>query len=433
MTRSRLARTALLILLTAGLAGAARWIVAWMNRPKATASSAQGTMEGMAGMNASGQGSVRLTSAQIRQFGITFGMVEVRPLTIETRTTGTVAFDERRLAQVASKIGGAVERLYVNFTGQPVRQGDPLLELYSPDLLAAQQELLLAEQLQRDMGPTAVPGVPAASTSLVVAARQRLQLLDISDAQIDELLRSRRVLRTLTLHAPASGVVVEKKVVQGQTIVAGQQLYTVADLSEVWIEVQLRGEDAATVRVGSPARIEIAGMPAHDFTARIAFVYPVLDTMSRTVHARIVIENASHALKPGMYATVRLATTGRSALTVPDAAVLRAGDRNVVFVDMGNGELMPHEVELGRTASAYTEVLAGLEPGQRVVTSAQFLLDSESNLGDVMKAMTGQMNAGDMGAMKAVPAMEKTPTGATQQKGADMKAMPGMKKPPDRR
>ena len=397
-------------------------------------------MEGMAGMNVSESGSVRLSASQIRQFGVTFGTAEVRQLTAETRATGVVTFDETRIARVSPKFAGFAERLYVNFTGQPVRRGQPLLEIYSPELLAAQQELLLAGQLQRDIGRSAVPGVPGNTTDLVAAARRRLQLWDVSEGQINEILRSGRVRRTMTVFAPVSGVVVEKNIVQGQSTMAGEAIYTIADLANVWVEVQLREADAFAVRRGTSADIELAGLPGRILSGRVAYVYPTLDSVSRAVRARVVVANPGGILKPGMYATVRLVTPSRSTLTVSSAAVLRTGDRNVVFVDMGNGELMPHDVELGRSAGDYVEILSGVEAGQRVVTSAQFLLDSESNLGDVMRSMIGQMGAGDKaGNMKDMPGMNMSGRaegdGAMNDKGADMRGestMPGMKMPPSK-
>ena len=362
-------------------------------------------MEGMAGMSAGANGTVRLTADQIRQFGITFGIAEVRPLTAETRTTGVVTADETRTVQVTPKIGGFVERLHVNATGQSVRRGQPLLELYSSDLVAAQQELLVAGQLQRDMGRSAVPGVSGSSADLVAASRRRLQLWDISDSQIDEILRTRRVRRTLTLFAPVSGVVTVKLVQQGQAIMAGQELYTIVDLSSVWVDVQLREGDAGSVRVGTGADIEVAGLSREALKGRVEFIYPTLDSASRSVRARVVVANSAGVLKPGMYATVRLTTPSRSALTVPSSAVLRGGDRDVVFMDMGNGKLMPMEVTLGRTAGDLSEIVSGLEAGTRVVTSAQFLLDSESNLGEVMKSMLGQTGTGTMAPMADMPGM----------------------------
>jgi multidrug efflux pump subunit AcrA (membrane-fusion protein) len=374
-----------------------------------------GGMEGMAGMNMGGDGTVQLTADQLSQFGITFGTVDMRMMENEVRTVGVVTFDETRIAQVAPKFAGFVERLHVDFTGQPVRRGQPLLEVYSPELVAAQEELLVARRLERTMDESTVPGVPAGSSNLLAAARRRLRLWDISDAQIDEILRTGEVRRTLTLHAPASGVVVEKNVVDGQAIQAGQTLYTIADLSEVWIDAELREADAGSVREGSGATIELAAFPGRPFKGRVEYVYPTLEEASRTLRARVAVANSEGRLKPGMYATVRITTPTRRALTVPASAVIRTGERSVVFVDMGGGSLMPHEVETGRTGDDHVEVLSGVEPGQRVVTSAQFLLDSESNLAEVMKAMMGQMGASDMGDMKGMdmPGMQMPESSAT--------------------
>lgn len=381
----------------------------------------------MPGMDMSGDGSVRLTSGELREFGVSFSTAEVRPLTALVRTVGLVTFDERRLAQVAPKFGGFVERLYVNFTGQPVRRGQPLLEIYSPELVAAQQELLVARQLERTVGQSSVPGVTPQKTNLVAAARQRLRLWDMSDAQIDAVLRTGRVRRTVTLYSPATGTVVEKNVVDGQAVMAGHALYTIADLRSVWVDAELRESDVANVRIGSGADIELNSYPGRTFKGRITYFYPTVQEQARTVKARIDVANTGGILRPGMYATVLIQTPQRSALTVPRSAVINTGERSVVFVDMGGGRLMPHDLILGRVAGDYVEVISGLEPGQRVVTSAQFILDSESNIGEVMKAMIGQMGTADMGGMD----MEKMDMDG---KGADMGGMkmPAKPVPPPR-
>jgi membrane fusion protein, copper/silver efflux system len=408
-----------------------------------------GSMAGKAGMDVTTNGSVKLTTSQVRQFGVTYGTVNVRPLTSETRATGVATFDETKMAQIAPKFGGFVDRLYVNSTGQQVRRGQPLLDIYSPEVLAAEQELLLAEQLDRNIGKIDVPGASAEQTDLADASRQRLRLWDISDAQIDEILSTGRVRRALTLYAPVSGIVVDKKVLQGQAVAVGEELYTIADLSDIWVDAQLREVDAANVRAGSAANIEFAGLPGRTYAGKVAYVYPTMQQEARTTQARIVVQNPNGALKPGMYATVRLTSLSRSALTVPSAAILRTGDQNIVFADMGNGELMPHEVEIGRVAGEYTEILSGLESGQRVVTSAQFLLSSESNLGEVMKSMIGNVGSGDkampnmrgmdLSGSKGTPAAPRhtaSPDSADtemNQKGADVKHqqnMPGMQKSP---
>lgn len=392
-------------------------------------------MEGMGGMTVSADGAVRLTAAQLRDFGVTFGSAEVRTLATEVRATGTVTVDETRITQVAPRFAGFAERLYVDFTGQPVRRGQPLLEVYAPELIAAQQELLVARRLDRALDESVVPGMPAGTSDLLAAARRRLQLWNIADAQIDEVLHTGRVRRTLTLYAPASGVVTEKQVVRGQAFDIGAPLYTIADLSQVWIDVELREADAGVVRPGTGADIELAVLAGGPLKGRVSFVYPTLDSVTRSVRARVSVTNAGLQLKPGMYATVRLSSPSRKALTVPTPAVIRTGERSIVFVDMGASGLMPHEVEIGRTTADYIEVLAGIEPGQRVVTSAQFLLESESNLGEVMKAMMGQMGVGGMGDMKDMPGMTvpgmDMKGGAAGGRGAQggTRDMPGMKAP----
>ena len=402
MTRPTLTRTHQFAI--AGVVAVVLAVTVWflfVRRPadagKASKSGASAVVSAgsMAGMDVATDGSVNLTASQIRQFGVTFDTAKVRPLTSETRTSGIVTFDETKMAQITPKFSGFVDKLYVNSTGQQVHRGQPVLDIYSPELVAAQQELLLAGQLDRSIGNSSVPGMPATQTGLADASRRRLRLWDISDAQIDQILRTGHVRRALTLYAPVSGIVVEKKVLQGQAVTSGQELYSIADLSEVWVDAELREVDAASVRVGSAAEVAFTGLPGRTVKGRVAYVYPTLQQEARTIKARIVVPNPGGVLKPGMYATVRLSTPSRMALTVPNSAILQTGDRNIVFVDMGNDKLMPHDVELGRVAGDYTEILSGLETGQRVVTSAQFLLDSESNLGEVMKSMIGNAGSGD--------------------------------------
>ncbi len=375
---------------------------------------------GMAGMDMSGggNGSVTLSGDQMRTFSVALGIVERRMLEDAVRTVGSVTIDETRVAQVATRVGGFIERLYVDFTGQPVRRGQPLLDIYSPELLAAQQELLLAAQLEANIGHSPVPGVPVNATNLVAAAKRRFALWDVSDAQVNEVLRTGRTRRTMTLFAPSSGIVTEKKVVRGQSVVPGEHMYTIVDLSRVWVEAEIREADIARVRVGSGADVEVTGIPGRTFKGRVEYVAPMVQGDSRTVRARVAVANTAGLLKPGMYATVRLLTPTRMALTVPSSAILHTGERALVFVDMGGGKLMPHEIESGRVAGDYTEVLSGVDAGQRVVTSAQFLLDSESNLAEIMKGMLG-MGSGRGGK----PASDAA---GMSDKGADMKGMPGM-------
>lgn len=373
--------------------------------PDPAAKAAQAAeMDGMdmGGMDMGGMsmdGSIKVSREEISTFGITFGSAEVRPLSRRIRTVGMVQFDETRMAYVSPKFGGWVERLYVDFTGKPVRKGQPLLEVYSPELVAAQEELLLAARMAESVGQSQVENVAGGARDLLESARRRLQYWDVSDGQIRRLLETGEVRKTMTIYSPVSGIVMQKDVFEGQAFPSGKNLYMIADLSEVWVNAEVFEADAGLVREGMPAKITFQALPGQTFSGTIEYVYPTLEDRTRSMRARIAMANPGGTIKPGMYATVRFASDVGEVLTVPASAVLYSGERAVAFVDMGGGELMPHELELGVRGEEYVQVLDGVEPGQRVVTSAQFLLDSESNLAEVMKAMMAQMNMSDMGGM----------------------------------
>ena len=377
---------------------------------------------GMDGMNMSGDGSVMLSASQLRQFGVTFGTVERRTMSDESRATGTVVADQTRMSMITARYDGYVERLMANVEGQRIASGQPLAAIFSPELVAAQEELLVARRLDGSGGRSTVPGVADASGSLVAASTRRLKSLGMTDAQIATVLRTGQPQRTIVLAAPTSGIITARHVVQGQAVTIGMPLFAVTDLSSVWIDVQVRTSDAAHVREGTVARIDVTGLTGHTYVGRVSYIYPTVNETARTLTARVTIPNRDGMLKPGMYATVRLASTSRQALTIPETAVVSTGDGAVVFVDMTGGDgslrVLPQHVELGTISGGYAEVLAGLTEGQRVVTSAQYLLESESNLGEIMKGMIG------MG--QSMSGMDRSPAA----NGADMSAMPGMKMPP---
>ena len=262
---------------------------------------------------------------------MSFGTVALRPLSNEVRTVGTVVVNETRLAKVTPKFSGYAEKLYVNFVGQRVRRGEPLAEIFSPDLVAAEQELLVSARLSRTLGASTVPGVPGNTTDLLAAAKERLRLWDVSDGQINAVLTSGRPMRTVTISAPASGFVIDKKIVQGQSIQAGAELYTIADLSDVWVEAQLREEDAGRVATGATATLDFTSYPGRPFAGRVTYIDPMLGETARTVKARITVLNTDARLKPGMYATVVLNSSTQSALTIPRSAVVQTGERALVL------------------------------------------------------------------------------------------------------
>jgi Cu(I)/Ag(I) efflux system membrane fusion protein len=410
MNHRRLSVTLAALLATAGLAG--WWLLrrphsATSPRQPATSSDDR-SMAGMPGMAAMSRGgTVSLTAGQIRSFGVTFGTVELRELEPTIRGTGVVALDETRVAQVTTKVSGFVERLYADFTGQPVRRGQALYALYSPDLVAAQEELLAAARLPVASGTGAVPGLPSAEADLLAAAERRLRLWDVSEGQIAELRRRGTAERTLTFYSPVAGVVLEKQVLEGQSVDAGEPLYTIANLARVWVEADLREGDAGAVATGARAEAEFGAYPGRPVSGRVTFIAPTLERESRALRARIEVPNPDGRLRPGMYGTARIHVPGRRTLTVPAGAVVRTGERSLVFVDLSGGRLAARDVETGPTAGGFTEVLAGLEAGQRVVTSAQFLLESESNLSDIMRSMIGQTGSAEMEGMDGMDMPER--------------------------
>jgi Cu(I)/Ag(I) efflux system membrane fusion protein len=334
---------------------------------------------------------VHLSAAQARAIGVTFTVVQRGPLTRAVRTVGQVVPAEPNLAEITAKIDGFVEQLFVDATGASVRRGQPLLTLYSPMLVAAQEELLAARRLAAAVDSTDAEAWRNGQT-LLEAARRRLAYWDISPEQIGRLERTGEVTKTLTLNAPVDGIVLEKMVVAGQSVMAGMKLYRIADLRTVWIEGAVFEQDAALVRVGAPVRAEVSAYPGQSFTGRVSFISPTLDEQGRTVRVRLALANPGGRLKPGMFATLFFeAVIGGDVVQVPAEAVVQTGERNLVFVVGAGGALEPREIVLGPRAGGQFQVLSGLTGGERIVASANFLVDAESRLitGAAASAMTG--------------------------------------------
>jgi len=323
---------------------------------------------------------VRLSAEQARAIGVTFTVVERGPLARTVRTVGTVVPAEPNLAEITTKIDGFVEELYVDATGVTVRRGQPLLTLYSPMLVAAQEELLAAKRLATSMD-SGEADAWRNGQALLEAARRRLSYWDISPDQIERLERTGEVTKTLALKSSFDGVVLEKMVVAGQSVMAGMKLYRIADLRTVWIEGAVFEQDLAFVRVGAPVRAELAAYPGRPVEGRVAFVWPTVDEQSRSVRMRVAFPNPGGLLKPGMYATLFFeAVVGAEVLQVLAEAVVQTGERNLVFVVGPDGALTPREVVLGPRAGGRFQVLSGLAGGERIVASANFLVDAESRL-----------------------------------------------------
>lgn len=350
---------------------------------------------------------VQLTPDQARRIGITFAAVEATPLVREIRTVGQVVVDETRVQTVSLKVEGWVETLHADFTGRAIRRGEPLLRLYSPALVTAQEELLLARRLARDVA-AGTADTRAGADDLVAGARRRLAYWDVPADEIARIERTGEVQRTVTLRSPASGVITEKRVTTGQRVMAGEPLLRVADLSTVWVEGEVYEQDLRAVRTGQPATAEFDAWPGEAWRGRIAYVYPTLSPETRTARVRVALANADGRLRPGLYATLRLrgaADAAAPGLTVPRNAVLVTGERALVFRRLANGTLEPREVEVGAAAGDRIEIVRGLAAGDTVVASATFLLDAESNLGTALGGM------GDMPGMEVtVPPARDTAT-----------------------
>jgi RND family efflux transporter MFP subunit len=338
--------------------------------------------------------SVRLDAAAAQRIGVTYATVVLAPFAPTVTTVGSVTVDETRLTSVNPKIDGWVEELYADFTGAPVRAGEPLLAVYSPMLVSAQEELILARRLADQATNGGGERAAANARDLLDAARRRLGYWDITADEIARIEQAGVPARTVTLRAPASGVVVEKSVVEGSRIMPGMDIFRIADLSTIWVEGEVFEKDLSLVRVGQGARVTVEAYPGEVFTGTVAYLYPTLDATARTGRVRVELSNRHLRLKPGMYAKLELRPAEpRLALTIPRTAVHWTGERALVFVRHDGGVLMPHEVTTGLAAGDDIEIVAGLEAGMQVVSSANFLVDAESNMGSSLGAMPGM----DMG------------------------------------
>jgi RND family efflux transporter MFP subunit len=316
-------------------------------------------------------------------------------MTRTIRTVGVVGAAEPNITDITPKVDGFVEELLVDYTGERVRRGQPLLRLYSPTLVAAQEELLTAIRLASRVVPSAGEAWRNAQ-SLLDAARRRLAYFDITPEQIEQVETTGRATKTLTLVAPFTGIVLEKHVVEGQRVTPGMQLYRLADLSTVWVEGDVFEQDLQFVKIGAQAHIEVAAYPGEHIMGNVSFVYPVVDVQSRTNRVRVTIPNRDLRLKPGMFLTVFFdATIGNDVLIVPLEAVIVTGVRNLVFVRGEGGVLTPTEVVLGGRAGGDVQILAGVEQGQMIVSSANFLVDAESRLATTGGSMPGMQDGGD--------------------------------------
>ncbi len=345
-------------------------------------------------------GTVKIDPVTIQNIGVRTAPVKKRVLKKTIRTIGRIEYDEETLYHLHTKIDGWIEKLYIDFTGEKVKKGDILLEIYSPTLLSAEEEYLLARKYSPSLKKVG-------RESLITLSRRRLELWDVPEHQIKELERTGKLLKTLHIHSPVTGIVIEKPVREGMYVTPGMNLYTIADLSKVWVYVDVYEYEIPWIRLGQEAEMTLPSFPGEVFKGKVSFIYPYLEQKTRTLKVRLEFHNPGLKLKPNMYADVVLKPIiSRSALAVPDEAVIHSGERNIIIVSKGNGKFAPREVTLGAEGEGYYEVLSGLREGDMVVTSAQFLIDSESRLKEAINKMleikkSGQMKHGMK--MKSMP------------------------------
>ncbi|MDP2440718.1 efflux RND transporter periplasmic adaptor subunit [Rhodoferax sp.] len=323
---------------------------------------------------------VKISTDKVQKLGVRTEPAKLRSLDRLVRASGRIEPDERRVVAISPKFEGYVERLHVNVTGQAVGKGQALFEVYSPELVSAQREYAIAVQgvgSLKDAGGQAQAGMQ----QLADASLARLRNWDISEAQIKALTETGATTRTLSFRSPVSGIVMEKKAVQGMRFMPGEALYQIADLSSVWVIADVFEQDIGLVKSGAKAMVNINAYPGKTFTGRVAYVYPTLNPETRTVPVRVELANPGGLLKPGMFAQVELPVgTKGQVITVPVSAVIDSGTRQIVLVDQGAGRYASREVKLGARSDTYVEVLDGVDDGEPVVVAANFLIDAESNL-----------------------------------------------------
>jgi RND family efflux transporter MFP subunit len=347
-----------------------------------------------------GGSQIRISVDKVQKLGVRSEAAAMRTLDRVVTAVGRIEVDERRVFAVAPKFEGWVERLYVNATGQPVAKGQPLFDVYSPELVSAQREYAIATDAMKSL-QGAGEDAHAGMRRLAEASLARLRNWDISDEQVAALAQSGETRRTLTFRAPVSGIVMEKKAVQGMRFMPGESLYQIADLSAVWIIADVYEQDIALVRTGARAKVSINAYPDKTFAATVTYVYPTLRPETRTVPVRLELANPGQLLKPAMFAQVELPVGGKGkVLTVPVSAVIDSGTRSIVLVQLAEGRFEPRDVKLGSRTDSYVEVTSGVNDGEMVVVSANFLIDAESNL---KAAISGFGPSGAGGASDAAP------------------------------
>jgi Cu(I)/Ag(I) efflux system membrane fusion protein len=330
-----------------------------------------------------------ISPERLQAIGVKFEPAVRRPMEHGIRTVGRVEVDERLLSRVTLKLEGWIDQLLVNYTGEKVKRGQPLFTLYSPELVATEEEYLIALRASRTLGHSEFPEVAAGAKATLAATRRRLLLWDIQASHLRDLERTGQVQTTLPIHAPQSGTVINKMALAGLQVKPGDELYTIADLSRIWIVGDIYEYELPLVAIGQNANVSLSYAPGLALQARIGFIYPTVDPQTRTAKVRFELDNPGEKLKPGMYANVELKVPLGERLAVPKDAVLESGERQIVFIHLGGGRLEWRNAKIGQRSGDWLEILDGVAEGEHVVTSANFLIDSESQLKTAVGGMAG--------------------------------------------
>jgi Cu(I)/Ag(I) efflux system membrane fusion protein/cobalt-zinc-cadmium efflux system membrane fusion protein len=323
---------------------------------------------------------IQLTSQRMRSIGIVIGKVESKSVNTELRFYGNVQVDERRQAYVQTRFAGWIRRVYADATGNFIGKGQPLFTIYSPDLVSTEHEYLLAKKNSESLQQSKVSGVASGASSLFSAAKERLLQWEVSPAEIDKLDQGGKAITDLTVNSPVSGYITQKNALPNMYVQPGTMLYTVADLSDVWVLAQVFQSDAGKIKPGDPAEVTVDAYPGRVFNGRVDYILPQLDVTTRTLPVRLVIPNPGLRLRPGMYVNVRAKLPMGRQLVIPASAVFHSGTRSLVFVYGGAGNIEPREVELGPQVGNELVITKGIKAQEQIVTSANFLIDSEAQL-----------------------------------------------------
>ncbi|MFB3896031.1 MAG: efflux RND transporter periplasmic adaptor subunit [bacterium] len=364
-------------------------------------------------------GTVMISPERQQLIGIKTAEVKRMDLVKTIRAVGKLEYDEQKQVTVTTKIEGWIEKLYVDYTGKLVKKGQPMFTVYSPDLVAAQQEYLLALKSKQYLAESPLKESRESAQTLIDTAKKKLQLWDITDQQIEELEKSGKVTKSITVYAPATGFVVEKMAVQGAKIMPGENIFTLVDLSTIWLIADIYEYELPFIKVGQSAKITFSNLQEKRVTGKVTYIYPALEEETRTVKVRFELSNPSFMLKPGMFANSELQIPYVRKLVIPNSALIDTGIKQLVILAEAEGHFTPKEVKVGIKFDDYNEIISGVSEGDTVVTNANFLIDSESQ----MKSALSQM-----GSMPGMPGManDTSTSEKTDKPPSSMPNMPGM-------